>query len=65
MALISGPETSTCCGCVAKKQKQKCALKLNTGVPVMAQQKQTRLVSMRMRVQSLNPAQWVKDPVLP
>ena len=34
------------------------------GVPVVAQQKQTWPVSMKTWVQS-EPAQWVKDPVLP
>ena len=33
------------------------------GVPIMAQQKQTQLGTMRLQVQSL--AQWVKDLALP
>ena len=33
------------------------------GVPIVVQQRQIRLGTMRLQIQSL--AQWVKDPVLP
>ena len=35
------------------------------GVLVMAQWKRIRLVSMKMQVQSLGLAQWIKDLALP
>ena len=37
----------------------------NLGVPVVAQQKQIRLGTMRFRALSLASLMWVKDPALP